>query len=250
MRVLKVTLEGITTSFRYPHFMIGVQPTFPMPPPATIYGHICSTLGEWFDPTGVAFAYHFTSQSGFEDMEHLHIVSGSGGKLQGTSLPKVLEGSIQPLKRQMLFAPRLVLYLNKPEWESTFRSPIYPVALGRSQDLATYTDVRVIELEERSAVHLEHTLLPFEMATRIGLGQVTLMPRYVDYAQNRRPFFERYLLLQRRVLTTSTDFLQYSPRPMLFWADPEEHIDNLPRGLAFHTFIGDGHEAFTMATPA
>jgi CRISPR-associated protein Cas5t len=247
MRVLKVTLEGITTSFRYPHFMIGVQPTFPMPPPATIYGHICSTLGEWFDPAGVAFAYHFTSQSGFEDMEHLHIVSGAGGKLPGTALPKVLEGSIQPLKRQLLFTPRLVLYLNKPEWEGAFHSPVYPVALGRSQDLATYTDVRVIELEEQHDVHLEHTLLPFEMATRIGMGLVTLMPRYVDYTQNRRPFFARYLLLQRRVLTTSKGFLQYGDIPMRFWADPSERISDLPRGLAFHTFVGDEYEAFAMA---
>ena len=50
MRVLKVTLEGITTSFRYPHFMVNVQPSYRMPPPATIYGHICSALGEWVSP--------------------------------------------------------------------------------------------------------------------------------------------------------------------------------------------------------
>lgn len=58
MQVLKVVVEGLTTSFRYPHFVQGVQPTFEMPPPATIYGHICSALGEWVDPKGVTFAYH------------------------------------------------------------------------------------------------------------------------------------------------------------------------------------------------
>lgn len=32
MRVLKVVLEGTTTSFRYPHFMLSIQPSFPLPP--------------------------------------------------------------------------------------------------------------------------------------------------------------------------------------------------------------------------
>lgn len=52
MQVLKIVLEGVTTSFRYPHFMLGVQPSFPPPPPATIYGHVCSALGEWVAPEG------------------------------------------------------------------------------------------------------------------------------------------------------------------------------------------------------
>src|SRR5260221_7605158 len=92
MRVLKVTLEGITTSFRYPHFMTGVQPSFPVPPPSTIYGHICSALGEWVDPEGLAFAYHFTAQESVVDLEHIHVLSASTGKLPGSQYPKVLEG--------------------------------------------------------------------------------------------------------------------------------------------------------------
>lgn len=81
MRVLKVVAEGLTTSFRRPHFMHGVQPTFRMPPPATIYGHLCSALGEVIPPEGVAFAYHFTSRIGFDDIEHTHILAISSGKL-------------------------------------------------------------------------------------------------------------------------------------------------------------------------
>jgi len=60
MEALKVTAEGLTTSFRYPHFVQGVQPTYEMPPPATVYGLVCGVLGEWFDPRGVRFALHFT----------------------------------------------------------------------------------------------------------------------------------------------------------------------------------------------
>ena len=67
MDVLKIVAEGVTTSFRYPHFTLGIQPTFDMPPPATIYGHICSAVGEWLDPDGLQFAYHFTAEAKAND---------------------------------------------------------------------------------------------------------------------------------------------------------------------------------------
>ena len=111
MYVLKIVAEGVTTSFRRPHFMHGIQPTFRMPPPATIYGHICSALGDVIAPDDIAFAYHFTAQAGFSDIEHVHMVAASSGKLKNTGHPKVLEGSIQPFKRELLFQPRLTLYL-------------------------------------------------------------------------------------------------------------------------------------------
>jgi len=247
MRVLKVVLEGITTSFRYPHFMLGIQPSFPMPPPATIYGHICSALGEWVEPAGLAFAYHFTTQGGADDLEHIHVLSASTGKLPNTPYPKVLEGNINPFSRELLFRPRMMLYLNRPEWESAFRSPRYPVALGRSQDLCWYSSVDIIEIEQSEHVYFEHTLLPYRMATQTAVGLVTLMPRWLDYRRNRQPTFARYLLLQRRV--TSTEMLQFGTATVRFPTDPTyQRINDRPLGLVFHTFVGsDNEEALAMA---
>jgi CRISPR-associated protein Cas5t len=170
MHVLKIVLEGTTTSFRYPHFMLSVQPTFPLPPPATIYGHICSALGEWVEPDGISFAYHFTAAGEGEDIEHIHVLAAGTGKLPGTKHPKVLEGNVNPFTRHLLLHPRLVLYLNRPEWVQVFRTPRYPVVLGRSQDLACYTSVEVIELEQRAEAYFEHTLLPYSMATQTTVG--------------------------------------------------------------------------------
>jgi CRISPR-associated protein Cas5t len=246
MRVLKVVLEGITTSFRYPHFMMGVQPTFPMPPPATIYGLICSALGEWVDPQGLAFAYHFTSQGKVEDVEHIHVLSASSGRLQGKSYPKVLEGNINPFRREMLLYPRLVLYLNRPEWESAFRSPAYPVALGRSQDLCSYSSVSVVDAEESQEAYFEHTLLPYEMATQTATGIVALMPQWLDYERNRQPLFERYLLLQRPI--TSRDLLQFNAPPASYLIDPNApSFKEMPLGLVFHTFTGGRYDPFAVA---
>lgn len=247
MRALKVTLEGITTSFRYPHFMVNVQPTYRMPPPATIYGHICSALGEWVNPEGLAFGYHFTSDTAFFDLEHVHVLSASGGKMPGTNLPKALEGNINPFRRELLFHPRMTLYLNRPEWAEAFRSPRYAVTLGRSQDLCSYTTVEEIELVEQDRVYLEHTLLPHEMATQTVAGVVTLMPRWLDYQRQRAPTFGRYLLLERRVM--SDTLLDYGQSARRFLADlSAPQVDGAPLGLVFHTFTGDDNAPITHAS--
>lgn len=239
MRVLKVVAEGITTSFRYPHFIQQVQPTFPMPPPATIYGHIASALGEWFDPAGIRFAYHFTYTAKVKELEHTIMLSPSSGKLKGTKIPKVLEGKVNPFDREVLFQPRLTLYLNQPEWQPAFHSPHFVVVLGRSQDLFTYTSVEVIELEQAEQAYFEHTLLPYSTNRHTSRGYAVLMPRYVDYSAGRRPFFARYFILQERI--HSSQFLWFGTKPQeRYWVDPtspEKKGNKL--GLQFLSFVGE-----------
>ncbi len=247
MRVLKVVAEGVTTSFRRPHFMHGIQPTFRMPPPATIYGHICSAIGEPINPNGVAFAYHFTAKAGFYDIEHIHFLAVSGGKLKNTGHPKVLEGGIQPFKRELLFQPRLVLYLNRPDWIDAFRHPRYTVVLGRSQDLFTYTSVEQLDLEQTAEAYFEHTLLPYAMAVQVGRGMTELLPRYLDYERKRTPTFARYLLLEERVQSKDL-WIENGQDAPLFWSDPTSpQVENAHLGLLFHTFTGGNYEAISMA---
>ena len=245
MRVLKIVAEGLTTSFRRPHFMHGIQPTFDMPPPATIYGHICSAMGELVPPETVAFAYHFTARASFNDIEHVIFLSESGGKLEGTSYPKVLQGNIQPFKREMLFQPRLTLYLTRPEWIDAFRHPRYAVVLGRSQDLFTYTSLEQVELQQAEQAYFEHTLLPYEMATEVGQGVTELLPRYLDYERKRTPTFARYLILKNRVWSNTFWSLD---EQRTFWIDPTSpQVDGMYMGLVFHTFVGGQYEAFSLA---
>ncbi|MBZ4653887.1 MAG: hypothetical protein JG781_1226 [Peptococcaceae bacterium] len=236
MQVLKVVGEGLITSFRYHHFMQGIQPTFEIPPPATIYGHICSVLGEWFDPGGVEFAIHFSFQSRFQDIEHTHILTPATGKLPGTQIAKVLEGSTNPFIRELLFKPRMILYINRPEWVEAFRSPRYPVVLGRSQDLFTYTQVEVIELRKDKHVYLEHTLVPYNFVRYTGKGIVALLPRFLDYHKKRYPEFSRYVVLHRRV--HSRDLLSFQDEDLNFWTDPTSpEIDGDKLGLIFHNWV-------------
>lgn len=245
MRVLKIVLEGIATSFRYPHFMLGEQPSFPLPPPATIYGHVCSALGEWIDPAAFTFAYHFTVAGEGKDLEHIHVLSAASGKLP-TGERKVLEGNVNPFKRHILLFPRLTLYLNRPDWIDAFRYPRYPVVLGRSQDLAAYTQIEIIELQQTAQVYFEHTILPFAMAAQMPAGIVTLMPRWINYRDRRRPTFARYLMLRERV--TSGQMLRFSAQQPVYWSDPAApQVNGLSLGLWFHSFVGAADEAVTLA---
>lgn len=235
MKVLRIVAEGLTTSFRYPHFMLGVQPTFEMPPPATIYGHICSALGYWFDPAGVAFAYHFTWKAKFDDVEHTHILAPASGKLPGTQYAKAVEGAVNPYKRSILFQPRLVLYLNQPDWEGAFRSPRYATSLGRSQDLFTYTKIDVVDLAEADSAYFEHTLAPFTLSMRMAKGYSVLMPRFLDYHNHRAPRFDQYVVVKQRAYTEEDYLFVGAERFIIDPDSPSSKGAHL--GMLFHTFV-------------
>jgi CRISPR-associated protein Cas5t len=248
MRVLKVVAEGITTSFRYPHFMQQIHPTFEMPPPATIYGHIASVLGEWFDPQGVRFAYHFTFAGQTIDKEHIIVAVPAKGVLKGTNFPKVLEGNVNPFDRTLLFQPRLTLYINRPEWEAAFHSPHYAVLLGRSQDLFTFTSVSTIELSQAPRAYFEHTLLPYSTTQYTSRGYAVSMPRYLDYQNKRRPTFARYFVVHDR-LDSRKDFLWFGEKPdEKYWVDPHStEIDEAYLGLSFLSFVSGENETITIS---
>jgi len=171
MRALKIVAEGLTTSFRYPHFNQGMHPTFEMPPPATIYGHICSAVGDYINPQGLRFAYHFQFEAKFTDYEHLHFF----GK----------EAKMNPFNREQLYHPRLTLYIDDVGLEDAFRHPRYAVALGRAQDLMTYSKVEIVDLSQSEVAFYDGTLLDLADAPHIGRRfYAVTMPRYIDSRRN------------------------------------------------------------------
>lgn len=249
-------MEGLTTSFRYPHFMWGRHPTFEMPPPSTIYGHICSAIGEWVDPSEVKFGYGFTHEGKGEDLEHVHAIRAGNGKpkKEGGRVvfpePVNTQGNINPLAREFLFYPKMTLYVSPIEYAEFFRSPYYATILGRSQDLMSYRSVEVVELERASCAYYENTILPWEMQIRVRRGVTVLMPRYVDYTNNRQPTFERYVLLQDRVVLRPTEesqddlsleersVIRFEGESMEHWVDPDTvEYKGAKRGVWLHGFV-------------
>lgn len=272
MRVLKIELEGVTTSFRYPHLLTGRQPSYPLPPPATLYGHIASVLGEYPALDSFRFAFTFTHQASVDDYEHTWLVreataEGIAKVKDDTSpaekkrltefikqnQPNII-GGINPTIREVLFRPRLTLYLDTPHldtWQYAFRSPTYPVALGRSQDLAAYTGVDIVALEERRAGYLEHTLLPWSWRTEVSLGQGLLMPRLIDPNDRQKVTWARYVALTHRVFLPfvgeterDTKRVNIVPESRPVWVDPlTDERQGRQRALVWHTLGGTESEA-------
>jgi CRISPR-associated protein Cas5t len=227
MQALKIVAEGLTTSFRYPHFVQGVHPTFEMPPPATVYGHICSAVGDYFDPKRTRFAFHFQYEAKFMDYEHLHFF----GK----------EAKMNPFNREQLFRPRLTLYLDDLTLEGYFRQPHYAVALGRAQDLMTYTSIEVIDLVPASQAYFDGTLLLLEDAPFIG-GRfyAVTMPRFVD--ENRSPVWGQYAVLPHSdkppLYPKAQTFNVGAPsfEMMIDSSEPHPYEPGIFRGVVWHSW--------------
>jgi CRISPR-associated protein Cas5t len=233
--VLRIEMVGTVTSFRYPHFAQGFQPTFEMPPPSTIYGHICSAVGDYIPAGSTQFGYHFTHAGKFIDyQEHLHF-----------------DDLVQPFpfNRELLYNPKLTLYLTDISLIDAFRSPVYPVILGRSQDLMTYRSIEIIELQRADTAYFEHTLLPLTMSPRLREPTIAVtMPRYID--PRRHPQWGAYSLLQGRALWPQQsagdewddeEVLTFEDEAIELWVDPTTpHDMRFPaayRAIWFHKFV-------------
>jgi len=213
MQALRVVASGPVTSFRYPHFVQGTQPTFEMPPPATLYGHVCSALGGWVDPAAFRVALHFTHQGRFIDFEHTHRFGRD---------PK-----LSPTRRELLFQPRLTLYLDRPDWSGVFRQPRYTVTLGRSQDLMQYISIENVTLIRADVAYLEHTLLPLDGSVMVNGYSARTLPRWIS--PDRYPVWGQYALVQARQPARSAD-AQY-------WIDPgSDTWRGMQRGVVWLTF--------------
>lgn len=221
--VIKIVIAGTVTSFRYPHFVQGVQPTYEMPPPSTLYGLICAVVGTFVPPEVFEFGVHFTYEAKFRDLEHVHL--------------EVPYRMANPFQRELLFNPRLTLYLSPVDYAVYFRQPHYPLALGRSQDLMTCLEITPVTLERASQAYFEHTLLPAEVAPRFRRTIAVTMARWID--PQRRPTWGHYAILRDRVTYPDLDEnILFRDQTAPVWVDPTAPLVNaLPRGIVLHRFV-------------
>lgn len=242
MPVLKIEMDGVTTSFRHPHFLMGRQPSYPLPPPATIFGHIASALGEYPNPELIRFAYSFQSSGRVDDMENIYLATVRGSVPRQAKAtwphPVNLTAEMNPILRELLFHPHMTLYLDAPEMLDTlyqaFRSPRYMVILGRSQDLVSYRSVDIIETEEAAEGYLEGTLISHSHRDLIRNVVTMMMPRYIDPNDRRKVLWSPYLVLERREGVVARPGEQ-------FVIDPESQPTKagLHRVLYWHSFTAD-----------
>jgi CRISPR-associated protein Cas5t len=244
-KVARIRVEAPVASFRYPHFLVGRQVSFRMPPPSTIYGHVASALGS-YPGLPFEFAYNFRHRALARDLEHQQIITASGKAFEwrGKKYPKNVEATVQPHLRDFLFQAYLTLYLTDLKVADSFRNPTFCVVLGRSQDLACITEVQEVNLIETDGAYFENTLLPFAWRAHIGYGATVTMPRYIEPPPERRAWFDRYIVLEERIWAGHFDpgsipevrTLLNSNPGKAYWVDSETpQYYGVHRGVHFHS---------------
>lgn len=255
MRVIRVVVRADVTSFRHPFFVTGSvtghQPTFDMPPPSTVLGHCASALGEWPSEHSFYFGIWFVYRSRGRDLEHQHITQRLSPKT--TTRVAALEGdvratteiTIQPVLREFLFDATMALYL-PPDVGQAFRQPLYPVVLGRSQDLAEVISVEEVTLERPGRARVEHTLLPFAVRPYLHFGSTVLLSSYITPPPERYASFERYIVLHDPVFygegaDPNRAFLRIEGVTFDgLWVDPTiVDNDGFSRGVWIHRIAGE-----------
>jgi CRISPR-associated protein Cas5t len=251
MRVARVEIRAPVTSFRHPFFVTGRQPTFDFPPPSTIFGHCASALGDWPDPATFFFGIHFVYKSKVRDLEHQHITTPLGSKtrirVETASGPALAttEINVQPVVRDFLFDTTMTLYL-PTSLAAAFRAPVYPVVLGRSQDLAEVKAIDEIDLVHPVRARIEHTLLPTWVRPCVRFGSTVLLSRYIAPPPKRDATFAQYISLHDPVFFGEEEaeakaFVKVDGISLDdLWVDPDPVIadeEGRGRGVWFHRLV-------------
>ncbi len=138
LAALEVTITAPVVSFRNPLYA-SVQVCLPCPPPSTVGGLLAAAAGGWpaVDP-GLRFAMAFHARGTGTDLETYHPLEATGKQADPT-----------PRDRQFLADATLTVWLldEVDVWARRLRRPVWPLRLGRSQDLVGLT-LRRVELRQ------------------------------------------------------------------------------------------------------
>jgi len=136
MHAYTIDISSWTASFRYPNLISGFQPTLEVPPISTVLGLINAAAGSYLKHEVLRLGYYFEFDLKDVDLETIYQVEGNKDKGQPTN--KVNSNVV---RREFLYGNRLRLYVEDPEIAAYFRQPVFPMLLGRMNDLATVEQV-------------------------------------------------------------------------------------------------------------
>ena len=131
---LEVVVTAPVASFRNPLYA-GIQSGLPCPPPATAGGMLAAAAGGWPRvPEQLRFAMAFTARGAGTDLETYHPLDARGRSTHDT-----------PKDRDFLAGVTLTVWITSALgfWDRALRRPVWPLRLGRSQDLASARTSRV-----------------------------------------------------------------------------------------------------------
>ncbi len=195
----RIKITGWISSFRYPIFVYGYQPTLPVPPYSTIYGLLSAACGRTISPEDSDVKFVFKSSGKGVDLETVY--EWSFNKISKTNV----------IKREFLMNPELYLYIENEDLAFCFRKPAYPLLLGRSTELAFVEEIRRVKLVKKNSFTVGGVLLPFPPMRSLN-GMVQALPTHFTQTLPREPRGTRAWLIVK-------DFQEYQG---IGWVDEEK----------------------------
>ncbi|TDE29972.1 CRISPR-associated protein Cas5 [Actinomadura sp. 6K520] len=156
-QALELTVTAPVVSFRNPLYD-GLQIGLPCPPPSTVGGLLAAAAGGWNEvPQHTRFAMTFHAAGAGTDLETYHPLGSPGIPTNATIKD-----------REFLALVTLKVWLTEDIalWAAAFRRPVWPLRLGRSQDLVSAT-ARPVELGT-SRGRQGHAVVPFDVPDTVG----------------------------------------------------------------------------------
>jgi CRISPR-associated endonuclease/helicase Cas3 len=151
---VRIELFAPVASFRDPMFP-GVTRCLPVPPPSTIRGLLAAAVGELGYAPPIGLAAH--AEGSGTDLETYHPINSDGSNPAVAGRVAATKGGMTIRKRDFLAAVRVTVWVpdaNGQRVAQAVRRPVWPLRLGRSQDVVHVTDVQMVTLypAERATV--------------------------------------------------------------------------------------------------
>ena len=172
MEAYSIDITSWTASFRYPNLISGVQPTLEVPPISTVLGLINAAAGRYLNHSQITIGYYFEYAAKATDLETIYMIDSNKGRPTNNAKSNII-------RREFLFETFLRLYVLDEQIAAYFKTPAYPLLLGRMNDLATVDINSVFKKELRridNADKIKGQIVPF--SNNHLPGAIQALPKY------------------------------------------------------------------------
>lgn len=174
MEVYTIDIRSWTASFRYPNLISGFQPSLEVPPISTVLGLINAAAGRYLDHDRITIGYYFEYASKAIDLETIYMINSNSNRRPTNNAKSNV------IRREFFYENFLRIYVVDERIANYFIKPVFPLVLGRQNDLAS-VDVKSLQSKKnlepvQSAGKIRGQLVPFK-DYRLP-GTIQALPKY------------------------------------------------------------------------
>ncbi|MEY9211473.1 CRISPR-associated helicase/endonuclease Cas3 [Thermobifida halotolerans] len=160
VEAVRIELYAPVASFRDPMFPRTTR-CLPVPPPSTVRGMLAAASGRRSEPVTLGMSAHAEGQG--TDAETYHPIASNGTNPAVGGRVQAGKGGTTLRQCPFLTGIHLSLWVASPDADriaAALRSPVWPLRLGRSQDLVHIRSITPTVLHPAEEAHIGHALAP------------------------------------------------------------------------------------------